>query len=231
MFLLYHPSSPREPRRPRVPYYVLAPEYPPIDPCGLGCASLFGRYDWSPAVLWVVTVDSITPTFRWERFPRSYDLENASGVPGTISDVRYDLRVLEAMDRTPEGMIVPGKEVYRANNLPDAEHRISPLPPPSKSSSTGFVGWLVPCTRYFWSVRARFELDGRTRVTEWSGAFDHPMAAEQKPWNLRRGVKAFPPMAPGRPDPQWFYFPFTILPESGWCKNIRREWPRGRRKP
>jgi hypothetical protein len=28
---------------------------------------------------------------------------------------------------------------------------------------------LDPCTRHFWSVRARFRAGGRTRVSEWSG--------------------------------------------------------------
>ena len=125
-------------------------------------------------------VDTLRPTFRWEQFPRAADLveidprgderiaavsyelrlwkvgEQFSGAlekPGTIdwigaaSDYKYSWRH-ECRDTDP------GELVYTKQGLVTPEHILeTPLQPNS---------------RYFWTVRAHFTLDGKRRATEWS---------------------------------------------------------------
>ncbi len=63
-------------------------------------------------------------------------------------DVTYDLRVWRAEDG------FPGELVYERTALPEPVHLIEHP--------------LEPSTPYFWTVRARFQLGGRTRVTPWA---------------------------------------------------------------
>jgi len=117
----------------------LRPEYPPI-------GQLFGKtgYDF-------VAVDSLQPTFRWEAFPRKQDLAAAKeGVLGGLTAVTYDLQIWRA------GYTVqyPAERVYAKQGLAETSYRIE-LP-------------LAPATRYSWTVRARFLVNGEPRVTEWS---------------------------------------------------------------
>jgi len=117
----------------------------PIEPATRGQLSgdvLFGRqFEWT-------TVDSLRPTLRWQAFPRVSDLERSPGFAGRISAVRYD--VVIARERN----LAPAEIVYHGEGLGE----------PHMTLQTA----LLPGTRYFWTVRARFELDGRERVTEWA---------------------------------------------------------------
>jgi hypothetical protein len=62
--------------------------------------------------------------------------------------VSYDLKILRAeFDH-------PSQVVYERFGLPGPSHRVEEP--------------LERSTRYFWTVRARFELNGATRVTPWS---------------------------------------------------------------
>lgn len=98
---------------------------------------------------------SFTPTLRWVPFPRAADLEadRSRGLAGA-SGVTYDLRVYRALS-TPDGWI-PGELVYARTDLPDASHRIEDA--------------LAPCSRYFWTQQARFEVDSQKRASRWSNA-------------------------------------------------------------
>lgn len=83
------------------------------------------------------------PTFRWEAFePVGPDADR-------VRNVTYEIRVA----RAERGL--PGKEVYRREGLTEPEHTVE--------------GRLASAHEYFWTVRARFELDGQPRVTEWGG--------------------------------------------------------------
>jgi hypothetical protein len=116
----------------------------PLDPVTRGQLTgdvLFGRYfEW-------MAVDGLRPTLEWEAFPRASDLARAPELAGRIRKVRYDLVIARAHNLAPAGI------GYRRNGLEATSHTVQ--------------GSLQPDTRYFWSVRARFELDGRERVTEW----------------------------------------------------------------
>jgi len=102
---------------------------------------VFGRvFEW-------LAVESLRPTLRWQSFPRESDRQAAPATMARVAKVRYDL--LLAREEAGE----PGPVIYRRQGLPDNSHVLE----------TG----LAPGQRYFWTVRARFELDGRERVSEW----------------------------------------------------------------
>jgi len=95
-----------------------------------------------------VAVDSLRPTLRWRLFPepeqRRKDAEHALD---RVREVRYELRVW----RTAHGH--SGDLAYERDDLREPHHALEES--------------LEPSTNYLWTVRARFELDGTTYVTEW----------------------------------------------------------------
>ena len=104
--------------------------------------SFFGSYSaWT-------TVDDLQPTLRWQAFPRDIDVALAPQEMGRVKNVHYDLLVAR------EENLGPAEIVYHREGLADSVHKIETR--------------LTPDTRYFWTVRADFELDGRRRVTGWS---------------------------------------------------------------
>jgi hypothetical protein len=190
-----------------VPHYVLQPLYPQLDTCFF-CEGFFDRHPHRAiGNLEFVTINTVRPTFRWEKFPRPEDTDAIDGNGLRITDVSYEVRIFDsAIPSGTDILLVPGQLVYSSRNILENFHKIRRS--------------LEPCKDYFWTVRARFKLDGRIRVTEWSGAFD-VSAWNEKPWNLRRGMTAYegPPewivlgltgYNPIIPDgPEWFYFPFS----------------------
>lgn len=200
-FLLYYPSVPDllitpptddidedvETKWGRdVPHYVLSPVYPGLDSTLLSDAAIGFRS--------FVEVDSVQPTLKWERFPREYDLIDVDGKSHEIDDVRYELRVF---DSTKQDVIfVPSQQVYYVRDIQRPYHKIENA--------------LHDCSRYFWTVRARFRLDGRLRVTEWAGTFDFFIT----PWKLRSEVLSWSDKldavfgAGDVKSPEWFYYPF-----------------------
>lgn len=126
----------------------LEPEYPPAR-----WAFWAGR----PAY---TDVDSLQPTLRWQSFPRQEDLEaDHERVLSRVGAVGYDLKIWKAMEGYPirriqrEKSADPGELVYSRTGLRDPSHRVETP--------------LEPSTRYFWTVRARFKINGHSRVTEW----------------------------------------------------------------
>jgi hypothetical protein len=174
-----------------VPPYVLEPFYPVLESCVFCEGPFSNRPHRAIGNLKFVEVNSTQPTLRWERFPRAYDLYHISGV-------RYDIKVFEAgLPYNEKNILVPTQQVYSERNIADPYHRINKE--------------LNPCRDYFWTVRARFKLLERERVTEWAGAFNVGLWNE-KPWNLRRGLnqyKSLPLLPIVQIDgPEWFYYPF-----------------------
>lgn len=106
--------------------------------------------------------DGLSPLLSWESFPRESDVSVAPDDMKRVRHVRYDLLVATGGNgETPTAL-------YRADGLKETSLRL-----PMK---------LKPDTRYFWSVRARFELDGRTRVTEWATScpFENQLVVDGK---------------------------------------------------
>jgi hypothetical protein len=94
-------------------------------------------------------VDSLQPLFRWEPFPRPRDqIPSNAAVLAQISDVTYDLKIWEATGDFPERL------VYDITGLHDPQYRPT-LP-------------LKEMKEYFWTIRARYKLEGRSQVTRWA---------------------------------------------------------------
>ncbi len=107
-------------------------------------------------------VDSLQPTFRWEAFPRPEDLKvDKAGWLALARNPTYELRIWRATDYSPVewwGNAVPTELVYARSGLTEPVHTVETP--------------LAPDTLYLWTIRARFELNGEPRVTEWGG---HPI--------------------------------------------------------
>ncbi|MGH7148015.1 MAG: hypothetical protein ACREIJ_08980 [Nitrospiraceae bacterium] len=152
----------------------LRPEQPPLD---------------------TTRMESLRPMLRWESFPRPADnRELGAGSNSRITSTSYDLKIWktgegyqtvrsgvfgansysawrhEARDRDP------GDLVYAREGLPNPFHLVDTL--------------LEPGTQYYWSVRARFQLDGRDRATEWSERV--AKMASMDPWNQQSGGTGMP---------------------------------------
>jgi hypothetical protein len=91
------------------------------------------------------------PTFRWKPF-RGAD-STGDSIAARVSAVTYDLRIAESRDGNP------GPPEYEFHGLPTPEYQLP--------------GLLRSGAHYFWTVRARYELDGRPRATEWGCV--HPL--------------------------------------------------------
>jgi hypothetical protein len=110
-----------------------------------------------------ITADSNRPSLEWERFPRGYAWAPETADAARISGVTYEVRLYSALRRYvfgagdpffPEPVIYePERVIYERAGLAQPAHQ-----PETE---------LEPCHVYFWSARARFELDGRVRVTPW----------------------------------------------------------------
>jgi hypothetical protein len=130
--------------------FGLAPLYPRTN-WQLSSDSFPGRsLEWSQ-------VASTRPTLRWQSFPRPGDRASAPEDMTRLSNVRYDLVIAE------ERYLAPARIVYRSEGLRQPSHTL--------------ITSLRSRHRYFWSVRARFTLDGRERVTEWGST--HFMATDR----------------------------------------------------
>jgi hypothetical protein len=92
--------------------------------------------------------DDLSPLLSWQGFPRESDISMAPQDMKRVKNVRYELVVgTGGNGETPDVF-------YHVEGLTETSHRI-----PMR---------LEPDTRYFWSVRARFDLNGRMRVTDWA---------------------------------------------------------------
>ena len=108
-------------------------------------------------------VASRNPTLQWEPVPGThYGLKGSFGfglekLPfidadvARLSNVTYEVKIWRVEQ------LEPIEVVYDRKGLRQPRHRVE------VSLEAG--------QRYYWSVRARFELDGKTRVSEWSLAF------------------------------------------------------------
>lgn len=121
--------------------FGLAPEFPKMRGSISGDGALKRRFEWPE-------VESLRPTLAWQAFPRAADVATAPEEMGRVRAVSYDLIVAR------EQRLGVGEEVYRRERLQTPSHTLEES--------------LQPGAYYFWSVRARFELDGREWVTEWA---------------------------------------------------------------
>ena len=97
-------------------------------------------FDWT-------TVANHQPLLAWEEFPRESDRISAAEDMARVTDVRYELLIAR------EEGLGAAEIVYRRDRIATPEHVVEQP--------------LSPNGRFFWSVRARFALDGHEHVTEW----------------------------------------------------------------
>ncbi len=153
--------------------------------CGLllmGCsfnASVYGLRPISPPVrlgamfssyngqLVYPVVDFGRPSLHWETFTPPVAIPGNSTSPTNIT---YQLRVWKVRNGSP------GELVYEREGLPMPTHTLQKP--------------LEPDTRYFWSVRARFELNGESRLTDWSRALQpySPLIRADLPSRFRQQI-------------------------------------------
>jgi hypothetical protein len=121
-------------------------------------------------------VESVKPTLVWSPFPgKEYPVQFSK--PTTFIDerigatnIRYDLIIWKPVN--PEyvnyGTVVPAYpdpgRAWRSVDILSAVYERSELSGTSHSVEVA----LERGTEYAWSVRARFDVDGQTRVSEWS---------------------------------------------------------------
>lgn len=100
-------------------------------------------------------VKSLTPRLVWESFPRPQDVENdTANILARVSNIRYDLRIWANEHGGP------GEVVYQRTALT--------LTPQDGAVDYQMEMPLAADSSYLWSVRARFTLDGKERVTRWA---------------------------------------------------------------
>jgi hypothetical protein len=93
-------------------------------------------------------VDSLRPTLRWQAFPGEQEADaNKTRDLDRATDVTYELRVWKTLDESS------GTLVYSRNGLTAPYHELEES--------------LEPSTKYLWTIRARFRLDGLQQVSEW----------------------------------------------------------------
>lgn len=182
-----HPVSPEIGRRPKLALKDL------FNPPSASNTTWFGL-GFSP-------VETLQPEFRWETFPRPGDIA-AAGSRERFARVRYELRIysVQPLPRTQSSLEYAPyhttRMIYERKEIDAEAHRLATP--------------LSPCTRYVWTVRARFVLDGRERWTEWSGSYFpdvlSPSESRQDPSPrvIRRHV-----------DPKDMYFPFETRDSMG----------------
>jgi hypothetical protein len=94
-----------------------------------------------------VEVDTLTPTFRWQPLAIRID-SPADQEPARIENITYEIRIWRTVSSDA------GKLVYQRSRLTATEHHVEHA--------------LDYGTRYLWSVRAHFAIDGKNRTTEWT---------------------------------------------------------------
>jgi hypothetical protein len=94
-----------------------------------------------------VEVDTLKPTFRWH--PLTIGTEPPEDPDSArIDNITYELRIWRTVSSDE------GKLVYQRQKLTTTAHRLEHA--------------LEYGTRYYWSVRAHFDIDGKNRTTEWT---------------------------------------------------------------
>jgi len=106
------------------------------------------RKQWYSLVTEFVEVDSLTPTFRWQPLDITLVAPLHPMERVQVDHVSYEIRIWQTVIKNT------GKLVYVQDRLAATEHRITRP--------------LSPGTRYYWSVRAHFEVNGERRMTEWT---------------------------------------------------------------
>ncbi len=195
-FLLWEPRRDLALYLPGLPTSVgkgLRPEYPGLRESSAFCGAIWFPKcpPYTPALHFFTEIDTLQPTFRWEPFPGAEQQEGEKA-PADVREVTYEVKVFSARrsSRTLGGKMVPellGGPVYSRSGLVEPSHRIE-VP-------------LEACTKYFWTVRAKFRLGGQPRLTDWANL-------SGTPWHTRRAAYSSFSGERQLADPSYYYLPF-----------------------
>ena len=94
-----------------------------------------------------VEVDTLKPTFRWHPLTIGAD-PPVDQETLRIDNITYEIRIWRTVSSDA------GKLVYQRRRLTTTEHHLE------QALNYG--------TRYYWSVRAHFDIDGKKRTSEWT---------------------------------------------------------------
>ncbi len=103
--------------------------------------------------------ESVRPTLRWQAFPTPADIAaDPSGGLARATNVTYDLKIwrqgnFDFWGDNNSPYFFPDRIIHDVEGKP-GPYFVPPEP-------------LEPFTSYFWTVRARFEIDGFPRLTDW----------------------------------------------------------------
>ena len=147
------------------------------------------------ASLTPTAVNSLRPTLRWNFDKdalrnRVEGMQTESSKPlsfstkpqrpaNSLSNVRYEVRVFLA-EEVPSFHAGKKKElrailpIYEKSGLVDSVHVLEKD--------------IAPCSQYFWTTRAIFELNGATHSTEWAGNYWSVFEGNFEPTKLRKAL-------------------------------------------
>jgi hypothetical protein len=119
-----------------------------VSPTGLQAEYPQTERGWFDVWSKFVEVDSLQPTLRWQLFPRAQENDTKFGGPADrATNVTYELRVWKTVDESS------GKLVYTRKGLVTPYHELEES--------------LEQSTKYLWTIRAQFTLDGQQLISEW----------------------------------------------------------------
>lgn len=96
-----------------------------------------------------VEIESIQPILVWDAFPREGDIAHSpEGLIERIKDITYELKIWRVEKTSPVELI------YQRSGLTEPSHALEQP--------------LEPLTRYYWTLRANYFIDGHKRMTGWS---------------------------------------------------------------
>lgn len=122
--------------------------------------------------IYFTEVDSLQPVLRWETFPPEQVRSDAEQI-SKIRNITYDLKVWLSENNSPSSLL------YSRKGLPEPRYEIEEP--------------LLLCARYFWTVRARFLVDGKERVSEWGISARPPLKEVYGDDFIRRSPVVPPP--------------------------------------
>lgn len=174
VLLVWHPAW-KVPEPGSNPFSVFALE--PISPrasTGFLKGLFSGRGGRGLNGLAVTRIETAQPEFSWTPLE---DLLSAPGQPeltSLLSHLTYEFRLYTAAEI---GLgLIPGQLLLERTDLTQPKLQ---LPSPLES-----------CHTYFWTVRARFRLDGFPRITEWM-SMHNASGGIVGPWRFRRGERVW----------------------------------------